>query len=115
LTVVLQSLIDNAVASSAEGSQVTIEAKLTNNMAAISVTDHGAGLSEQQISSLFQPFVKIEGAETFNREGMGFSLYLDSLIMTYLGGSIDLESKPGSGAVAKFSWPQGVVNNASQI
>jgi signal transduction histidine kinase len=115
LTVVLQSLIDNAVASSAEGSQVTIEAKLKNNMAAISVTDHGAGLSEQQISSLFQPFVKIEGAETFNREGMGFSLYLDSLIMTYLGGSIDLESKPGSGAVAKFSWPQGVVNNASQI
>jgi two-component system sensor histidine kinase EvgS len=52
---------------------------------------------------LFQPFSKAEGAEVFTHEGMGFSLYLDKLIMLYLGGDIQIQSEQGRGTQVTIS------------
>ena len=54
---------------------------------------------------LFQPFSKIEGFENFDHEGMGFSLYLDKLIMEYLGGSINLQSEENQGTTVDLKLP----------
>jgi K+-sensing histidine kinase KdpD len=55
---------------------------------------------------LFQAFSKTEGAETFNHEGMGFSLYMDKLIMNYLVGDIRVESAPQKGTKVVLSLTQ---------
>jgi two-component system sensor histidine kinase EvgS len=96
---VLASLIDNAVAYSPSNSTVAVAVKNSE----ITVTDHGSGISPTKLPLLFQPFSRAEGAETFTHEGMGFSLYLDKLIMTYLGGGLALDSKPGAGTTARLS------------
>ena len=95
LTYVLVSVLDNAIAYSPDNGTIEVNANLTSNGPAITVTDHGAGISPEKLSVLFQPFFKAEGAEVVTHEGMGFSLYLDKLILTYLGGTISIESKPG--------------------
>ncbi len=88
-------ILDNAVSYAPEKSMVTMDTHLDKDEAVIAVSDEGAGIPEEQQKALFEPFTKAEGSKTFNHEGMGISLYLDMLIMTYLGGKISIESHPG--------------------
>lgn len=106
LAFVLHSVVDNAIAYSPDNSQIEISAGILENDITIRVTDHGSGLSPEKIQMLFQPFFKAEGAEHFTHQGMGFNLYLDKLIMSYLGGSIDLQSKPGAGTTVSLYLPK---------
>ena len=104
LTLVVQSLIDNAVSYSKDKNKVTVSAVADESGNHVEVTDHGSGIEPGKLSQLFQPFFKAEGAEEFNHEGMGFSLYLDKIIMLYLGGDISVESTPNQSTVARLSW-----------
>ncbi|MEO6513850.1 MAG: ATP-binding protein [Candidatus Saccharimonadales bacterium] len=96
LSLVLQTVLDNAVGFSKQNSSIELSATTTAEQTSIQVTDHGSGVAPDKQAALFRPFFKAEGAEEFNREGMGFSLYLDKLIMGYLGGNIGLASEPGN-------------------
>jgi signal transduction histidine kinase len=90
---VLASLIDNAVAYSPQGGTVTIEANDTS----ISVEDHGSGIEEDKLDFLTQPFARADDVEKFTHEGMGLSLYLDKLVGTQLGYTMDMQSAPERG------------------
>jgi signal transduction histidine kinase len=103
-TLVMQTLLDNAVAYSPDGATIEVSAQSEPHASHIFVTDHGQGIPAEKIGSLFQPFSKAEGAEVFTHEGMGFSLYLDKLILTYLGGDIAIESKMGEGTQVSLAW-----------
>lgn len=94
-SLVLQTILDNAIAYSTEGGSIEIMARQEANKLHLFVIDHGEGIPDEKMNILFQPFSKVEGAEVFNHEGMGFSLYLDKLVMTYLGGDVQIESVPG--------------------
>lgn len=106
LVVVLHTILDNAIAYSEQNDEIAIDADLQRTTVAITVTDHGVGIPADKKFSLFQAFSKTEGAETFNHEGMGFSLYLDKLIMNYLVGDITIESEPKQGTKVTLTLPQ---------
>jgi signal transduction histidine kinase len=106
LITVLRTILDNAIAYSDQVGKIEISATLNGTTAVISVTDHGVGIPSAKKFSLFQAFSKTEGAETFNHEGMGFSLYLDKLIMNYLVGDIAVESAPQQGTRVLLTLPQ---------
>jgi signal transduction histidine kinase len=105
LSTVIRSLLDNAIAYSTDNSVVQVNSEPLDNGVSITVSDTGKGIPQEKISLLFQPFFKAEGAETFTHEGMGFSLYLDRLIMNYIGGNITLESKPDHGTTVRLDLP----------
>lgn len=105
ITLVLHSLLDNAIAYSRQGGDVTVDANATQAQASLSVTDHGSGIPKDKLDVLARPFYRAEGAEDFTHAGMGFSLYLDKLIMAYLGGKLVLESTPGKGTKISANWP----------
>ncbi|HSX05661.1 MAG TPA: ATP-binding protein [Candidatus Saccharimonadales bacterium] len=105
LSFVLRSLLDNAIAYSANGGAIEITGATTPTGVVITITDHGSGIPAEKTSLLFEPFSKLEGAEVFTHEGMGFSLYLDKLIMNYLGGTIALTSEPGRGTSVMLNFP----------
>jgi K+-sensing histidine kinase KdpD len=91
---VLAGLMDNAVSYSPENDEVVVAAHQDSSGVTISVSDHGSGIPPEEVANLFKPFTKVEGAETFDHEGMGFSLYLDNLILAYVNGTITVESEP---------------------
>lgn len=103
MVMVLRTLLDNAVAYSHEGGKVSVSGDADKGVSKISVLDSGIGIERDKLGMLFQPFSKVEGAETFTHEGMGFSLYLDKLIMAYLGGDIDIASEPQQKTEAKLT------------
>lgn len=102
---VTRSLIDNAIAYSPEAGKITLAADDTGDKLNVTVQDEGKGISKDRQQLLFQPLSKIEGYENFDHEGMGFSLYLDKLIMEYLGGSIDLQSEENKGTRVQLTLP----------
>jgi len=63
----------------------------------VTVTDSGAGMTQEQVDQLFQPFTRTESALVFSYEGLGFSLFLDRLLMKYMEGDVQVKSQPSLG------------------
>jgi signal transduction histidine kinase/CheY-like chemotaxis protein len=111
---ILVNLIDNAVKYTSQGS-VTITASYQNNVMNISVTDTGVGIAEEDLKSIFLPFVQIN-ADTFTREGIGLGLSITKELVYLMDGDITVRSHPGSGSIFRVSLPLPVsVNNRTQV
>ncbi len=103
LAYVVTSLLDNAVAYSPEGAQVTITAANDGQGAcSMTIADQGAGIPTDKQPLLFQPFVKADDPMLMGHDGIGLGLYLSKLIMTYLGGDISVSSQVNHGTTAKI-------------
>ncbi len=79
---------------------------ITVKMVRCTVTDNGVGISPKQQESLFELYV--EDPNSRQLTGLGLGLYLSRQIIKAHGGSIGVESTPGSGSTFWFSLP--VVN-----
>jgi signal transduction histidine kinase len=65
----------------------------------IQVEDTGPGLSQEVAENLFQPFI------TTKPQGLGLGLSISSGIVATHGGGLRVDSRPGEGALFRFSLP----------
>lgn len=105
ISIVLKSLMDNALKYSTDGSMIEVSAKTNHGMAVIEVSDNGPGIPKDKQDLLFKPFSRTDSAETFDSEGLGFSLYLDRVIANYLQGDISVNSTEGKGTTVTLQVP----------
>lgn len=96
---VLGSIIDNAVKFSKENGDITIATIPSSHTMEVRISDTGIGVPEDKLPHLFKPFSRAGSSLQFDYEGLGFSLFLDKIIMDYLGGSIAAESTDGKGTI----------------
>jgi signal transduction histidine kinase len=96
---VLQTVIDNAIKFTKEGGEITIGASKKSGKVDISITDNGIGIPAEKLPTLFKPFTRAGSALQFDYEGLGFSLFLDRIIMDYLDGDIDVTSREEQGTL----------------
>jgi len=105
---VLLNLVLNAAQIGGPGVRVAIEVAAERTRSRVSVTDDGPGVAPEIAARLFEPFV------TARAGGTGLGLVAARQIAERHGGSLVLESRPGS-AGARFSLylpprpPQGAV------
>lgn len=102
---IVASLLDNAAAFSPENSQIEVSATVKNDVGTITVSDYGAGIPADKQALLFKPFTKVEGTEQFDHPGIGLSLYLDHLLITGLGGDIQVDSQAQQGTTVSLTFP----------
>lgn len=102
---VLQSLLTNAAEHSKPDQAITVRARRHRKITDISVIDKGEGISAEKLAKLFKPLSRAESSEDFSHEGIGLSLYINQLIMHYLGGSISATSRMGKGVSVKVVTP----------
>lgn len=94
---VIGSLLSNA-STHGESDRPTVVASTTKgDKSALKVVDYGKGIEKEKLSLLFKPLSRVEEAEDFTHEGVGLSLYVNRLIMHYLGGTISAQSDVGKG------------------
>lgn len=103
---VLGTVLNNATAFSPDGTAIRLELLSKPDFHGLAVHDEGAGVSKEQLAHMFEPFTKADGDDALrmNHEGLGIDLYLNKLIMEYLGGDITAESEEGVGTTVKLWW-----------
>ncbi|HKU18630.1 MAG TPA: HAMP domain-containing sensor histidine kinase [Candidatus Saccharimonadales bacterium] len=113
LAFTLRELLSNAIAYSSPKSEIVVAARQRGAQGmSITIADHGAGIPAAKLALVAQPFYKAEGAEVFTHAGMGFGLYLNKLIMRYLGGDSVITSHPGRGTLVTLRLPPEAVTSS---
>ena len=69
----------------------------------ITIQDHGIGIPEQNLSSIFDPYFTTKQMGT--QKGMGLGLSLAHSIIRKHGGVIEVESKEGVGTIVEIYLP----------
>jgi PAS domain S-box-containing protein len=101
---ILLNFISNAFKFTETGS-VNIDVELDGENILYSVKDTGIGISESQIEKLFKPFIQAHESTSRLFGGTGLGLSIAQQYIELMGGSIGLNSKPGSGTTVWFTLP----------
>jgi signal transduction histidine kinase len=101
---ILLNLLSNAVKYSPAGGMVRIEVRETDTATLLSVRDTGRGMTDGQIEHLFDPYY--QAATSDHGIGTGLGLAITKLLVDLHGGSITVDSAPGSGSRFSVRLPQ---------
>jgi CheY-like chemotaxis protein len=101
-------LLSNAVKFTERGSvrlSVSLKQKQHNQLwLAAEVQDTGLGITPEEQSQLFRPFVQTQSGRT-SQNGTGLGLALSREYVRMMGGEIELCSNAGAGSVFRFEIP----------
>lgn len=90
---IIAALLSNAVLFSSNDSRVVVSVDHTPSQATISVADQGLGLTQPEISRLYEKFYRPERARDVRREGLGLSLMVAAELATLMQGRLWVESR----------------------
>jgi signal transduction histidine kinase len=105
-------LLDNAVKYTPGGGGVKVEAGEADGWVALTVSDTGIGVSEDQLPLIFERFYRADPARTEGGAGLGLSIARQ--IAEAHGGRIEAESEVGRGSTFALLLPRGGPGSAAQ-
>ncbi len=95
---VLKNLIANAIKFTDKGSVTLTLRSLADSQVAISVTDTGIGIAEEQQARIFEAFHQADSTISRKFGGTGLGLSISREVIRLLGGTVHLRSRPGEGS-----------------
>ncbi|MDH3226262.1 MAG: PAS domain S-box protein [Thermoleophilia bacterium] len=110
---VVQNLVSNAVKFTDTGSiMVTgvvraVDGDVARKELAATVVDTGVGMAQEELQTLFEPFIQGEESRRRQSGGTGLGLAICSRLAKMMGGDISVESAPGAGTEFSFVVPVG--------
>ncbi len=110
----LTNLIVNAIKFTADGGQIIVEAgPRGEDTVGFRVIDQGVGIEPEDCKHLFEPF--FTGYDTLHhssgdfqycKRGLGLGLCLVKTFVDLHGGSVEVDSAPGTGSTFSFTLPR---------
>ena len=91
------NLLENSLRYTPPGGRVTIEAGMRSDRLALSVSDSGAGISEEHLKRVFDRFYRVDAARASNGSQSGLGLAIVQTIARLHGGEVEIESALGKG------------------
>ncbi|GLU50850.1 hypothetical protein Dfri01_03110 [Dyadobacter frigoris] len=95
---VLNNLIDNAIKYSPEKLHLKVRTENENNGITIAITDHGLGMSKEQMLRIFDTFYRVPTGNVHDVKGFGLGLsYVKKMVEAHEG-TVNVHSRPGHGS-----------------
>ncbi len=88
--------------SMSDGGELTIEAQVEEDMVRLSIADTGCGISEENMSKIFEPLY------TTKERGIGLGLVISKTLVEANGGSMQVKSKEDEGSTFTVRLPTGI-------
>jgi signal transduction histidine kinase len=95
---VLGNLLENAVKYSPPQQPCELGARPDGDRLVLWVRDHGAGIPHSELERIFDRFYQVDGSDTRPAPGIGLGLHLVRELVGVLGGTIQVETRPGAGS-----------------
>jgi hypothetical protein len=114
---VIANLVDNA-AKFTEAGEILLEIRPVEghkNRLQCSVKDTGIGITPEQRARIFQPFTQADGSTTRRYGGTGLGLTISAMLVGAMGGSIGVDSVPGSGSTFFFEFDAEVATERAPL
>jgi signal transduction histidine kinase len=115
---ILLNLLSNAVKFTPEGGSIELATDVDSRRAQIIVRDTGAGIPDDKLDVIFEPFVQVERNLTRSIEGAGLGLAISRDLARAMDGDLTVESRLGEGSTFRLSLPiahaDGSTSQASQ-
>lgn len=103
---VLNNLIGNAIKFTEKGTitvdLTVLKQSMSKALLRFSISDTGAGISEQDQKVLFERFKQLDSSSTRKQTGSGLGLAICKQLIELMGGSIGVNSTPGLGSTFWF-------------
>lgn len=106
---VLMNLLNNAIKFTQNGSigikAEKIKGENNNSLLKVSVSDTGIGISASDQEKLFQKYQQIDTSLSRPADGSGLGLYICRQLVSLMGGTIGVQSRPCQGSLFWFQIP----------
>jgi signal transduction histidine kinase len=86
-------LVENALVHTPQGTRVRLRATQNNGRAELTIEDEGPGIPAGQEQQVFERFYRVDGGVA---QGSGLGLAIAKELAELMGGSIEVESRPGA-------------------
>lgn len=98
-------VVDNGIKYTPPGGRVRLSLRREDGAAAFIVEDTGVGIPGEELPRVFERFYRADTARSRDPGGTGLGLPIARWIASQHGGTIQLESKQGSGTTATVTFP----------
>ena len=113
---IINNFVNNASKYSPAELSIDINVVDQNDKYMISVTDHGIGIPQIEQRKIFGKFFRASNVSKHETDGTGMGLYIGSMLVKLLGGTIEFESAEGKGSTFKVMLPKmGVPAKAGEV
>jgi PAS domain S-box-containing protein len=99
----LGNLLDNAMAYTDRGGQVTLSALSAGDRVTLTVSDTGVGIPPEYLPRVFERFFRVPGQSRGIGTGLGLAIVRE--IVVAHGGTITCTSQPGAGTTFRLTLP----------
>jgi two-component system, OmpR family, sensor kinase len=105
---VVSNLVGNAIAHTPAGSAVRVGVGTAGNDAVLEIADTGPGLTRAQARQVFERFYRADTsrAREHDNGGAGLGLAIVWSLVTAHGGTVELDTAPGEGAIFRVRLPK---------
>jgi signal transduction histidine kinase len=103
---VIGNIINNALSYSREDSIIKVEASAEEKAVRVAIIDSGSGVSEEEVSKIFDRFYRSEKSRTRAQGGAGLGLAIVKQLVEAQGGRVGAENQPEGGLRVWFVLPE---------
>lgn len=102
---VLHNLVANGIRHTPPGGIVAIAAREEQASIIIDVTDTGSGIAASDLDRIFERFQRLDDARIRDATGAGLGLAIVRELTEAMGGTVSVQSEPGSGSSFTVTLP----------
>ncbi|MEQ8765647.1 MAG: heavy metal sensor histidine kinase [Planctomycetota bacterium] len=107
------NLLENSLRYTPEGGVIRVTARAHAELVTIEVIDTGSGIERSILDRVFDPLFRGEPSRSVRAGGIGLGLTIVQTILRLHGGSVEIQSQPGTGTRVTMTWPMSRASGSS--